>query len=218
METICSSAECMCSYGDVVFSLVSGIKPSPFCPKIRKRWKCREDDWEAELDLRLVHCLFLLCFINQINKRSLGKITGVCFHEIKQQGKARFLNQQVCLAKCWRKARKSTSCIHPELLAEPVELMGPFLTKWSWNFFLGKMKYGGMQLPCALTARAMVTKVPLSPEVTAPTWRFPLVAIIFSWHLDRCGTWNLIINFDELSWTFVSVYIPRCVCIVSVCI
>ncbi len=56
--------------------------------------------------------------------------------------------------------------------------MGPFLTKWSWNFFLGKMKYGGMQLTCAFTARAMVTNVPLSPEVTAPTWCFPLVAII----------------------------------------
>ncbi len=94
---------------------------------------------------------------------------------------------RVCLAKCWRKARKSVSCIQLELFAEPAEPMGPFLTKWSWNFFLGKMKYGGMQLPCAFTARAMVTNVPLSPEVTAPTWCFPLVVIILS------GTWTVVV-------------------------
>ncbi len=37
------------------------------------------------------------------------------------------------------------------------------------TFFMGKMKYRAMQLPCAFTARAMVTDVPLSPEVTEPT-------------------------------------------------
>ncbi len=111
---------------------------------------------------------------------------------------------RVCLAKCWRKARKSISCIQPELFAEPAEPMGPFLTKWFWNFFLGNMKYGEMQLPCAFTARAMVTNVPLSQEVTEPTWCFSLEAIILSgtW----TGTWKVIINFDKLLLTFVGVY------------
>ncbi len=53
--------------------------------------------------------------------------------------------------------------------------------------FMGKIKYRAMQLPCAFTARAMVTDVPLSPEVTEPTWCFPLVAIILS------GTWTVVV-------------------------
>ncbi|XDV15184.1 hypothetical protein PO909_015314 [Leuciscus waleckii] len=58
-----------------------------------------------------------------------------------------------------------------------MEPAGPSLTKWSLNFFLGNIKNGGTWLPCALPAKAMVTNVPLSPEVMAPTCLSPLAAM-----------------------------------------
>lgn len=87
----------------------------------------------------------------------------------------------VWLWKCWRKIQNSFSCIHPDPLAAPIQPDGPSRMKCGLNFLLGKMKKGGMEFPKALTAQAVVIRVPRSPDVTAPTCLMPF----FPDYLDR---------------------------------
>ncbi|GBM82942.1 hypothetical protein AVEN_30706-1 [Araneus ventricosus] len=46
-----------------------------------------------------------------------------------------------------------------------------------FKILFGETRKGGSELPLALTARAMVTNVPLSADVTAPTCLVPFLAI-----------------------------------------
>ena len=82
----------------------------------------------------------------------------------------------VWLMKCFRNSRKSSSCIQPLPFAVPIDPSGPPAMKCGRNLLRGKTKWGGMMFPRALPASAMVTRVPLSPEVTAPTLLTPLEA------------------------------------------
>lgn len=100
---------------------------------------------------------------------------------------------RVCLTKCWRKTRKSSSCIQPAPLAVPMQPGGPPLIMKGLNFFRGKMNRGGMLLPWAL--KAMVISVPLSAEVIAPSCFTPLLDTILS------GTWTVVMPVSSIFHT-----------------
>lgn len=72
--------------------------------------------------------------------------------------------------KCFRYTTKSNSCIHPDALAVPMHPGGPSRMKCDLKCTRGKTNIRGMVFPSALIEQASVTNVPLSAEVTAPTF------------------------------------------------
>ena len=73
----------------------------------------------------------------------------------------------------------SFSVIHPDLFPVPIDSGGPFSTNKLLYLIRGKMNMHGMKLPMAFTAAAIVTRVPRSADVTAPTCLEPRWAITF---------------------------------------
>ena len=106
------------------------------------------------------------------------------------------LDTRVCLTKWARYKRKSGSFIQPVGLPVPPQPTGPPLRKWSLKRFRGKMKKGGTTSPWALPARATVTRVPLSAEVTEPTCFWPI------WATTRSGTWTVVTPGNHTFVTF----------------
>ena len=76
--------------------------------------------------------------------------------------------------------RNSSLVTQPLGFAASIHPGGPSATKCSLKYFLGKMKRGGTLLPEAMTANTRVTRLPLSPDVRAPTCFDPFSAITFT--------------------------------------
>ena len=93
----------------------------------------------------------------------------------------------MCCWKCFKYIMKSASCIHPVRLAVPIQPVGPSRTKWGLKWTCGKMNIGGMVFPIAFPVPAIVTSVPRSAEVRAPTCFSPRLATILS------GVWTVVI-------------------------
>ncbi|GBP68837.1 hypothetical protein EVAR_41575_1 [Eumeta japonica] len=106
-----------------------------------------------------------------------------------------------------RRIHSSSSSIELEGFAVPIVPNGPSLIKWPWCRTRGKTNRGGITFPNAFAAKATVTRVPRSVEVTDPTWRIPRLAITLS-ALIHCGRFLS----GRIFFFYRSMSIPNKVC------
>jgi len=79
---------------------------------------------------------------------------------------------------CSIQSTNSLSCDQTVGFAPAIEAAGAPVDKWFLKCTLGNINIGGTWLPMALTAIIIVIFIPLSPDVTLPSYSIPLAQII----------------------------------------